>query len=107
MSHLIPLVSLLLALLALFGRPLVAGRLVLPLDILGYFYPWNSQARGIFTPSYPQNPLIQDLTTLMTPWFLFARDQIQHGRIPLWNPWQAGGTPFLANDESAIFFPLQ
>jgi hypothetical protein len=99
---------LLLCTLLAFARPLRAGRVTLPLDILGSSYPWSEEAIDIFHGSYPenppQNPLIQDLLTLDTPWFITAREELLRGRLPLWNPWQVGGMPLAANDESAIFY---
>src|SRR5262249_45019358 len=33
--------------------------------------------------------------------------EVRAGRLPLWNPYQLSGMPFIANDESAFFYPLQ
>ncbi len=40
------------------------------------------------------------------PWRKFAADSIRSGTIPLWNPYQFCGTPFVANSQSAVFYPL-
>ncbi|HEV2473452.1 MAG TPA: hypothetical protein VGS41_12340, partial [Chthonomonadales bacterium] len=39
------------------------------------------------------------------PWRLFAHRTFQTGHIPLWNPYQFCGTPFLANSQSAVLYP--
>jgi membrane protein YfhO len=93
--------------LLFFAPALGAGQITVPLDILGYMYPWNASASNVFGHALPQNALLQDLLTLMTPWFDFAWHEWRQGRIPLWNPYQIGGMPFLANDESAVLFPMQ
>jgi hypothetical protein len=40
------------------------------------------------------------------PWRVFYARSIRSGHIPLWNPHQFGGTPFLANGQSAVLYPL-
>jgi hypothetical protein len=39
------------------------------------------------------------------PWRKFASDTIHSGYLPLWNPYQFCGTPFVANSQSAVFYP--
>jgi hypothetical protein len=39
------------------------------------------------------------------PWRHFAAHELRTGRIPLWNPYQFSGTPFVANSQSAVFYP--
>ena len=36
-------------------------------------------------------------------WFTAA--ELQAGRIPLWNPYNAGGEPWLANPQTGVFYP--
>jgi len=36
----------------------------------------------------------------------FALDQILHGSLPLWNPLNACGVPFLANVQSSVLYPF-
>lgn len=40
------------------------------------------------------------------PWRNFAATQIQQGNIPLWNPHNYAGMPFLADVQSAVLYPL-
>ncbi len=40
------------------------------------------------------------------PWASFNFDNLLKGSIPLWNPWNGFGAPFLANYQSAVFYPL-
>ena len=39
------------------------------------------------------------------PWRLFAAQNLHSGYLPLWNPHQFCGTPFVANSQSAVFYP--
>ena len=48
---------------------------------------------------------MRDLTYLFHPWRSLSAEMIQAGRLPLWNPYEAGGMPFLANLQSSILYP--
>lgn len=37
---------------------------------------------------------------------IFLRDSIFHGSFPFWNPYLYSGVPFLANLQSALFYPF-
>lgn len=51
----------------------------------------------------PGNRLLSDSVTQVQPWAMLAREEVAAGRVPLWNPWNGGGAPLLANDQSAVF----
>ena len=68
----------LLALVALFNPGLVLfGRVLGGYDTFVYFYPLR----------------------------LVPRRALRHGRLPLWNPYLFAGTPYLANPQTAVFYP--
>lgn len=46
-----------------------------------------------------------DVLRSFQPWLSFAAQELQAGRLPLWNPYAACGEPFLANPQAMIFFP--
>ncbi len=47
-----------------------------------------------------------DLSRLNIPQRLFAANTWRHGQIPLWNPYNFGGQPFLAAGQAgALYFP--
>jgi hypothetical protein len=52
------------------------------------------------------NTLLGDVILQMQSWMLFARDEIAQGRMPLWNPYNGGGTPLFANYQSAVLSPF-
>ena len=64
--------------LAFFWKILLLGRAIGGLDVLEYFFPYRA----------------------------YAQQAIDAGRLPLWNPNQFGGAPFLANIQTAVFYPL-
>lgn len=52
------------------------------------------------------NQLQSDAVTQMLPWVLFNRAELAAGRFPLWNPYNAAGTPHFANYQSAVLSPF-
>ncbi|MFH1957944.1 MAG: YfhO family protein [bacterium] len=52
-----------------------------------------------------QSFFVRDTLIQFHPWRVFAAEQIKAGKIPLWNPYTYSGMPFLANMQSAIFYP--
>ncbi len=86
--------------LAFWSRVLFTGRVLLPGEMLGGFAPFGGNARA------PWTILQWDALAQYFPWRHFAATQLHKGIIPLWNPYQFGGTPFLANAQSAVFYPL-
>ena len=39
-------------------------------------------------------------------WASYAIDSLRNGLVPLWNPYNGMGAPFLANYQTAVFYPL-
>ena len=91
----------LLSFLAL-GRGLLPGKVLSAADNLFLVQPWRSLAPGL----QPGNPLLSDATILFQPWLIYAAGEIGQGRFPLWNPHVFAGSPFFANPQSALLFPL-
>ncbi len=51
-------------------------------------------------------PVGGDLVSQFVPWRLFALNEIEAGRFPWWNPYVFCGTPFAANIQTSLFYPL-
>ncbi|MCA9416987.1 MAG: hypothetical protein KC917_11980, partial [Candidatus Omnitrophica bacterium] len=47
-----------------------------------------------------------DVPDQFLPWRIFTAEEISDGRIPLWNPYTFCGSPFLANMQSAVLYPI-
>ena len=85
----------------LFFPVLLQGRILLPGDYLAHFEPWKTER----LPNVQWNPLMWDALAQFYPWRLYSHTWISRGVIPLWNPHQFCGTPFLANLQSAVLYP--
>ena len=85
----------------LFFPVLFQGRVLLPGDYLAHFSPWKSE----HPPDLQWNPLMWDAIAQSYPWRLYLHEWMARGVIPLWNPHQFCGAPFLANLQSAAFYP--
>jgi hypothetical protein len=46
-----------------------------------------------------------DLVTSFYPYRTLAAQAVREGTLPLWNPYMLSGAPFLANSQSALFYP--
>ncbi|MFO7635256.1 MAG: hypothetical protein R6W76_22110, partial [Caldilinea sp.] len=47
-----------------------------------------------------------DFTHHFLPFSLFLQQEMLEGRLPLWNPFTYSGHPFLADVQSAVFYPV-
>jgi hypothetical protein len=47
-----------------------------------------------------------DAFTYFYPYRAYASEVVRSGQIPLWNPYLFLGVPFVANAQSAVFYPL-
>ena len=80
----------------------VGNRVLLPAGLLSHIFPYASTS---IRSSTMWDPLHWDGIGQFYPWRLFASRSLRSGIVPLWNPYQFCGTPFIANSQSAVFYP--
>ncbi|MCL5102630.1 MAG: YfhO family protein [Armatimonadetes bacterium] len=85
-------------------KPIFTGKALLPGDYLAKMSPWNTVIKSP-KPEPQWNPLQWDAIAQFYPWRVFYARSMRAGHIPLWNPHQFCGTPFLANGQSAVLYP--
>jgi len=100
---LLPVLLLLLPPCLLLWPVVFHGEAFLPADLLRDIAPWRTSDPHSLVP---WNPLMWDGIAEFYPWRLFAAETLRSGFLPLWNPHQFCGTPFVANSQSAVFYPL-
>lgn len=79
------------------------GEAFLPAGQLGYLAPWSANIQPERRMQW--NPLHYDSIGQYWVYRDFATRSILQGRLPLWNPYQMCGTPFVANNLSAVYYP--
>ncbi len=100
--------ALLLLVLALHAPVFTRGALVTPAGMHLAQWPWKAvageaRARGAMLE---ENPALSDLLFQVYPWQLYITRSLSSGSVPLWNPYSYCGVPFVANAQSAVFYPL-
>ncbi|MEK6371575.1 MAG: hypothetical protein AABO58_02660 [Acidobacteriota bacterium] len=50
-------------------------------------------------------PTLRDHFDYFQPLRWFTAEELRHGRLPLWNAYSASGEPWLANPQTAVFYP--
>ena len=96
-------VLLLIGIVSLFFLREIATDETLVTFRLSHVYPWLSEA----SEEEVQKPSItSDCTFSYYPRRVFATRLIRQGQVPFWNPHQFCGTPFFANFQSAVFYPI-
>lgn len=101
------IVGLLFALpLILFARQTIGGRTLLPAENLYQYEPYTTYREVVNAPAVPHNHLLSDLVLQNMQWKAFIRQQFSQGEIPLWNPHQLAGVPFLAAGQPSTLYPV-
>lgn len=79
----------------------VSKSILFPVDILENIRSYNLEAW-----TKPSNSLIADPVFQFEPWRAYAKERILAGQIPMWNPNNGGGAPFLGNPQTSMWYPL-
>jgi hypothetical protein len=102
-ADLLAYLSLLFVPLLWVGPPLVTGAVLLPVSYQQQISPWGSPPADGGIGRW--NALDWDALAYFLPSRLISATSLRSGHIPLWNPYELCGTPFLANVQSALLYP--
>ncbi|MBD3177702.1 MAG: hypothetical protein GF320_21220 [Armatimonadia bacterium] len=91
--------------LAFVGRGLLTERVTAPLDALLVVDPWRISAERVFPEFESVHAPLMDCVTQYYPWRTYAKEALAEGELPLWDPYAFCGYPFIANNQSAVFYP--
>jgi O-antigen/teichoic acid export membrane protein len=92
--------------LVMFWQQTVGGRTLLPTENLFQYEPFATYREVASAPEIPHNKLLSDLVLENFQWKSFIRESIAQGEIPLWNPHQFAGIPFLAAGQQSTLYPF-
>jgi len=90
--------------LAVTWQTTVGDRALLPTDLYLRMQPWRAHAHEFDAPARVGNPIL-DAVQQFYPWRLWASRQVRRGIVPLWTPLMLSGSPFVGNNQSAVFYP--
>lgn len=92
--------------LILFWPQTVGGKTLLPAENLYQWEPYHTYRDEAGAPDTPHNHLLSDLVLQNLQWKSLMRSELAQGEIPLWNPHQFSGIPFLAAGQQQVAYPL-
>ncbi|MGE5530945.1 MAG: hypothetical protein ACM3VW_02350, partial [Bacteroidota bacterium] len=95
-----------LALLAVvfWGNCLCGGKVPVAAVYQKQMLPWSAvSAAGGETRQW--DSLLWDSMAQFYPWRVLLHNAGKQGQLPLWNPYQFCGYPFVGNGQSAMFYP--
>ncbi len=92
--------------LILFWQQTIGGRTLLPTENLYQYEPFATYREVVKAPDVPYNALLSDLVLENFQWKSFIRESISNRDVPLWNPHQFSGIPFLAAGQQSTLYPF-
>ncbi len=92
--------------LIVFWAQTVGGKTLIPAENLYQYEPYATYREVVGAPEVPHNHLVSDLVLQNYQWKSFIRQSIAAGEVPLWNPHQFAGIPFLAAGQPSTLYPL-
>ena len=93
--------------LFIYRQVIFDGKIIFPSNFLAQFYsPWKTEKFLSWEAGIPHKPIGDDQIRLFYPERTFTNAMLAKKIIPLWNPYTFTGTPFLADFQSAVFYPL-
>jgi len=106
-SNLLIILFIVIGLLFIYRQVIFDGKILFPSNFLAQVYsPWRTEKFPGWEAGIPHKPIGDDQIRLFYPERTFANEMLTKNTIPLWNPYIFAGTPFLADFQSAIFYPL-
>lgn len=88
------------------GPSLVGRKLFLALDVLAHRQVYLPMVHGR-PPVPPGDFSLSDPVLQFEPFRWFTISELRAGRMPLWNPYEYCGAPYLAANQPAIFSPIR
>lgn len=92
--------------LAFFFPQTLGGKTLIPTENLFQYEPYATDRDAVQAADYPHNHLVSDAILQNYQWKSFIRQQLAEGEVPLWNPHQFSGIPFLAAGQHSALYPL-
>src|SRR6266567_2340207 len=85
--------------------PILAGYVPFPAEAVVQFPPWEGTPARACCAGF-QHAELGDYATQYWPWRAVLNSKLSVGHAPLWDFQVLMGEPYVANAQSAVFFPL-
>ncbi|MFZ5845472.1 MAG: hypothetical protein ACOY0S_03335 [Patescibacteria group bacterium] len=93
--------------LFIFRQYFFSGLIPLPANLLVSFYsPFRLEKWPGYEHGIPNKPIGSDILRLFYPYKKFTLEQLEKGKMPLWNPYVFAGNVHLATYQAAVLYPL-
>ena len=99
------LAALALLAVAFWGNCLWGGKVPVAAIYQKQMLPWSAASQAGSETTRQWDSLLWDSMAQFYPWRLLLHKAAQQGELPLWNPYQFCGYPFVGNGQSALFYP--
>lgn len=94
-------------LIFLYRDVFLQNKIIFPSNFLAQFYsPWSTEKFDGWEVGIPHKPIGTDPIRFFYPGRTFTNEMVRNGELPLWNPYNFSGSPFLGNFQSAFFYPF-
>ncbi len=97
---------LIIVLVSFFFKSVFLGEVLIPSDNVFYGDKFWETYKPVNYQNHSKNWHILDQTYSFIPWRIYATQSIHKGILPLWDPYNSCGKPFIGNLQSALFDPI-
>ncbi len=105
MKNRLPVLFLFLLISLFFSKAIFSkNKVFAPIDLIYAFEPW-SEYNQIPPQKFPQNFRQTDALLQFIPWRFYGYGELHKEHFPLNTPYEYGGIPFFANDQSGVLSP--
>jgi hypothetical protein len=73
--------------------------------LVSIYHPFKAETLKTYPNGMPSKPFFDDQLRQYFPYLEFVRKSFVQGKMPWQNPYQFSGVPFIANWQTAVFFP--
>lgn len=73
--------------------------------LVSTYSPYKEETLKKFPNGLPSKPFFDDQLRQYLPYLEHIKRSFRNGEFPWWNPYNFSGTPFVANWQTAVFFP--
>ena len=74
--------------------------------LLAWYEPWKTETMQANVLGIPHKPVLDDVFRQLYPYKILFSDVLKQWKLPLWNPYNGNGMPFLATMHAGFLTPM-